>query len=270
MIKKIVLLAACAAVFSAAQAQQLETAAGQTTTKKTRAERFDRGLAFDTKTPIIPKGLWVVGLNGSYSQHDNKDYNLLIVNDFNSKGHTINVGPMLHYVFANNQSIGVRFQYRRSWFKLDSIDLNLGSLTDSDEPLIDRYQYMNHNYMGFLSYRYYVPLGSSKRFVFFNEIQAGIGGGQQREDNGTADNGTDYKTSVYQKSLNFKLGFVPGATVFITNSVAIEVQIGLLGYEWKKFTQTGTNVAQDAGRKTSNVSTRFDLLSIAFGMTFYL
>ena len=266
MIKKIVVLTACVTVFSAAQAQQFETPGA----KKTRAERFDRGLAFDTKSPIIPKGLWVLGLNGSYSQHDNSNYNLLIINDFNSVGHTINVGPMVHYVFANNQSIGARFVYKRSWFKLDSIDINLGSLTDDDEPLIDRYEYLSHTYMGFLSYRYYVSLGSSKRFVLFNEIQAGFGGGQQKELSGTNDAGDGYKKGVYQKSTNIRIGFVPGMTVFITNSVAAEVSIGLLSYNWHKLTQTGTEVAQNAGRKNSSVSSKFDFLSIAFGMTFYL
>ncbi len=268
MVKNIAALLACVAVMTAAQAQQFQTSDGQV--KKSRAERYDRGLAFDTKTPVIPKGLWVVGLNGSYSQHDNSNYNLLIIKDFSSKGHTINIGPMLHYVFANNQSIGARFVYKRSWFKLDSIDINLGSLSDSDEPLIDRYEYLSHTYMGLISYRYYVSLGSSKRFVLFNEIQAGYGGGQQKEQSGTNDAGDDYKTGVYQKSMNIKIGFVPGMTVFITNSVAAEVSIGLLSYNWHKLTQTGTNVAQNAGRTNSSVSSKFDFLSIGFGMTFYL
>lgn len=269
MVKKIVVLMACVAVFSAAQAQQFE-AAGSPAAKQKRAQRFDRGLAFDTKNPIIPKGLWVVGLNGSYSQHDNSDYNLLIINDFNSKGHTINVGPMVHYVFAHNQSIGVRFKYQRSWFKLDSVDINLGSLTDSDDPLIDRYEYLSHTYMGYLSYRYYVALGNSKRFVLFNEIQAGFGGGQHKEKSGTNDAGDDYKKGVYQKSTNIKIGFVPGMTVFISNNVAAEVSIGLLSYNWQKMTQTGTEVAENAGRKHSSISTKFDFLSLSFGMTFYL
>lgn len=268
MTKKIAALLACIAVFSAVQAQQLEKegSAGQ---KPTRAQRFDRGLAFDTKTPVIPKGLWVAGLSGSYSQHDNDDYNFLIVKNLSSKGHTLNVGPMLHYVFANNQSIGVRFQYRRMWQSLDSVYLDLGDLTDSDST-IGPYEYSNQTYMGFISYRYYVPMGTSKRFVFFNEIQVGIGGGQQKELSGVDDNGNKWKTGVYQKSVNLKVGFVPGLAVFITNSVAAEVSIGLLGYEWNKMTQTGTNLTEGAGRTTSKIATKFDFFSIAFGMTFYL
>lgn len=258
---------ACIAVFSAVQAQQLETTTGSAGKKLTRAQRFDRGLAFDTKTPVIPKGMWIVGLTGSYSQHDNSDYNLLIIKNLNSKGHTLNVGPMLHYVFANNQSIGVRFQYRRMWQNLDSVYLDLGDLMDSDST-IGPYEYSNQTYMGLLSYRYYVPMGSSKRFVFFNEIQAGVGGGQQRERSGD-DNG-QWEKGVYQKSVNVKIGFVPGATVFISNAVAAEVSIGLLGYEWKKMTQTGTDVPENAGRTASKIATKFDFLSIAFGMTFYL
>jgi hypothetical protein len=76
------------------------------------------------------------------------------------------------------------------------------------------------------------------------------------------------------------LGFSPGATVFVTNAMAIELQIGLLGYEFKKLTQEASTAATTPGelgalprpgsRTTHNVSARFDLLSIAFGATFYL
>ena len=250
--------------------------------KLTRRHRFDRGLAFDTRTPSMPKGMWVAGISGGYSQHDNNDYGVAILDALNSRGNTMTVSPMVHYVFANNQSIGVRFRYRHSMF--DATDARL-HLTDELSTMLlgedgkIKYRYENDSYMGFVSYRYYVGLGNSRRFLFFNEVQAGIGGGSGREDSGATLAG-GFKRTTYQKSTDFRLGFSPGATIFVTNAMAVELQIGLLGYEFQKLTQEASTAAtspdeigtapRPGSRVTHNVSARFDLLSISFGATFYL
>lgn len=247
---------------------------------QTRRERFDRGLAFDTRTPHMPKGMWIAGISGSYSQHDNNDYGIAILEKLNSTGNTMAVSPMVQYVFANNQSIGVRFRYRHSLFDLNDVTFNLGDLSQDllgEDGL--RYRYENDSYMGFLVYRYYVGFGNSRRVLFFNEIQAGIGGGSGREDSGRTDAG-GYKNSTHQRSFDLQLGFSPGATFFVTNSTAIELQIGLLGYEYRRVTQESVAAATTPGeigaapitssRVTHNASAKFNLLSIAFGATFYL
>lgn len=263
MTKKIVMLLVCAATVFAAQAQD---ATESVVKKQTRRQKFDRGLAFDTKTPVMPKGLWVFGVNVSYSEHKNDDYKFLIVKDFNSVGNTLNLSPQIHYVIANNQSLGVRFQYKRNWFRLDKVALDLGEDLNGD---IGPYEYNNHTYMGFLTYRYYLGLGNSKRFLLFNEVQAGIGGGQQKELSGTNDAGDGYKTGTYQNTFNLKLGLMPGMIAFITNEVAIEVAVGLMGFNYQNITQTTDQVIKGS-RKTSSISTKIDLLAINFGMTFYL
>ncbi len=256
-----------------------EAALAQNKGGLSRRERFDRGLAFDTRTPSMPKGMWVAGINASFSNSSNDNYDVFIVNDLAGKGNSLNISPMVHYVFANNQSIGVRFQYRHQLIDMDDVVFHitpeLNSMLFGEDGL--KYQYQSNTYMGYISYRYYIGLGSSRRLLLFNEVQAGYGGGTQREDSGVTDAGT-FKRSTYQKSRNFRLGFAPGATCFITNSLAIELQIGLLGYEYKKLTQE-TTVAPTSdevlppelgSRTTHNISAKFDFWSVAFGMTFYL
>jgi hypothetical protein len=219
----------------------------------------------------MPKGMWVAGINVSYSQHANGDYRFAIIKEMDSDGSTLNLSPMVHYVFANNQSIGVRFGYRRNVLDIQNLQLavtpELNSMLFPDGVL--HYNYQNHNYMGYISYRYYVGLGANKRLIIFNEVQAGFGGGQQKELSGWNDDHTGYRTGTYQESFNFRLGLAPGATFFVTNVMAIEVQMGLIGYEFKKMTQTGTDLVASS-RNSSNISSRFDFLSIAFGTTFYL
>jgi hypothetical protein len=290
-LKTTLTLLLAAGAISAANAQNhgggatASAGTGGTTTepeKQTRRQRFDRGLAFDTRTPSMPKGMWVAGISGGYSQHDNSDYGLFILDALDSRGNTTTISPMVHYVFANNQSIGLRFQYRHSLFDVAGADFHL---TDELATMLlgedgrVRYRYENAGYMGLVSYRYYVGLGAGKRFLFFNEVQAGIGGGSGREDSGVTAAG-DFKRSTHQKSVDLRLGFSPGATFFVTNAMAVELQIGLLGYEYQRLTQSSQTAATTPGelgaeplpgsRTTHNVSARFDFLSIAFGAAFYL
>lgn len=242
--------------------------------KQTRRQKYDRGLAFDTRTPSMPKGLWVAGFNIGYSQLNTDDYRFLIIEKANITGHSLNLSPMVHYVFANNQSIGIRFAYKRNWVDIPYLKLNL---TDEMNNMLFkdghiRYRYENHTYMAYLSYRYYVGFGSSvRRLLFFNEVQLGFGGGQQRELSGepVENSGDQYRTGTYQNSFNFRIGLSPGVSFFVTNVLAIELQIGLLGYEWKRSRQWGTNL-QQSSIDSHNVSSRFDFLSVAFGTTFYL
>jgi hypothetical protein len=241
--------------------------------KLTRRQKYDRGLAFDTQTPSMPKGLWVAGVNFGYSQHNNDAFRMLIVSEMNSSGHAFNISPMVHYVFANNQSIGVRFDYRRNLLQIDKLAFTftptLNEMLFPDGYL--KYRFQSHSYMAYFSYRYYVGFGAAaKRLLFFNEVQLGFGGGQQTEKAGEPVNdGEQYKIGTFQNSFNFRVGLAPGVAFFVTNVMSIEVQIGLLGYNYQKMTQWGTNL-EHATRNTHNVSTRFDFLSIAFGTTFYL
>lgn len=267
MIKKTAMLLACAAAILTAQAQQTLDTAESAVKKQTRGQRFDRGLAFDSKTAVMPKGLWVTGLNLSYSEHSSEDYNLLIIKDLNASANMLNISPMVHYVFANNQSIGVRFQYKRSRFNLDSVNLDLGDLTDNTS--IGPYSFNSMVYMGFLSYRYYLPMGPSKRFLLFNEFQAGAGAGQQKELSGTNDAGDGYKTGTYQDSFQVRLALTPGMIVFVTNQLAVEVAVNLIGFNYKKFSQTTDQIYQGS-RRTSSISTKIDFLSLNVGVSLYL
>ena len=250
--------------------------------RSSRRARFDRGLAFDTRTPSMPKGMWVAGISGGYSQHDNNDYGVVILDALNSRGNTTTISPMVQYVFANNQSVGVRFRYSHSLFDMADAQFHLtpelsSMLFGEDGEL--KYRYRDESFMGFITYRYYVGLGAGKRFLLFNEVQAGVGGGSGREDSGATTAG-GFKRTTHQKSIDFRLGFSPGATFFVTNAMAIELQIGLLGYEFRKLTQEAATAAtspdqigapvRPGSRTTHNVSARFDLLSLNFGATFYL
>jgi hypothetical protein len=270
-IRNTALSALCVLSVAGSRAQEVVLVEAETPSvaveSQTRREKFDRGLAFDTKTPALPKGMWVVGLNASYSEHKNDNYKVLVLKDFNSVGNTLSLSPSVQYVFDNNQSVGVRFQYRRNWFNMGGISLNLGE--DLGDFSIDRYDYIHHDYMGYAVYRYYLSLVPSKRFLLFNEVQLGFGGSQQKELSGVGEDGVSYKTGTYQTSFNIAAGLMPGMVAFVTNQLAVEVAVGLIGFDFKNIKQT-TDHTIERSRRTSSISTRIDLLAIQFGMTLYL
>ena len=57
--------------------------------------RKQRGFTSDTN--FVPKGQWIFGGTASYSMHNNSNYKLVVVDNINSDGYTLNVSPMIAY-----------------------------------------------------------------------------------------------------------------------------------------------------------------------------
>lgn len=77
-------------------------------------------------------------------------------------------------------------------------------------------------------------LGNSKVFGFFNELRLTYGYGQ-----GKTLSGSDEKaTGTYQTSHRLQIGAAPGLTAFVTNNMAVEVSINVVGLDFKWIEQT--------------------------------
>ena len=68
---------------------------------------------------------------------------------------------------------------------------------------------------------------------------------------------------------SFELGAVPGVSAFITNEVALEISVGLLGFDYQKVVQV-TNQVEKSQMEKSGANFKINLFSINFGMSFYL
>ena len=112
--------------------------------------------------------------------------------------------------------------------------------------------------------RTYTPIGSSKIFGLFNEARVTYGYGQGKNSSGTD---TDY-TGTYQTIQNLQIGMAPGLTAFITNFAAVEVSVGVLGFNMKWTDQT-TDQIDKGSRRSSSANFKIDLFSINLGMNFY-
>lgn len=224
-----------------------------------RPERIDRGIM---QTVFIPKGQWMTGGTISYSEHEEDNLNFLVIKNVQGLGYTFNVSPYVGYFFKDNMAAGLRFGYNRTYLDMANFELNLGE--DFNINLKDLY-YLEHEYQvsGFL--RTYMPIGKSKIFGLFNEVRLTYAYGVGKNSTGA---GTEYD-GTYEQAHNLQIGIAPGMSAFVTNWSAVEVSVGVMGYNFKWQNQK-TNQVETGMRRTSSGNFKINLFSINIGMTFYL
>ena len=222
-------------------------------------EHFKRGLE---QISFVPKGQWIGGVSVSYSQSDFENYQFLIVENLNGDTYTFKVSPMVMFCFKDNLAAGGRLSYSRSRTRLDGASLVLGADTSYD---VDNLYSISHNYHGTAMFRNYISLGKSMRFGFFNEVDLSLGGGQSKLVNGTGDE----LTGTYERNFNLNIGLTPGIIMFLSNYAAIEVSIGVLGFNYTHTHSISDQIYQaERNRKSANF--RINLFSVQFGVAFYI
>ncbi|WP_455971034.1 hypothetical protein [Bacteroides congonensis] len=228
-------------------------------TLSVRAQEFKRDIKLGT---FIPKGQWIVGSSVSYSEHNENNYQFLVMDGFNSDGYTFKVSPMVCFAFKDNVAAGGRFSYGRTLTKLSDLTINLDE--DNQFDVNDLYQ-LKHSYSAMAVLRNYVTLGSSRRFALFSETQLGMGGSQSK----VVSKGGDSVTGTYSTTTDFNIGVAPGIVAFINNYTAVEISVGVLGLNFSKVKQT-TDQVHIGERSSSSANFRINLFSIGLGIAFYL
>lgn len=222
-------------------------------------QRFDRGI---NKRVFVPKGQWLAGGAFSYTQLGYDDYKFVVLKGMKGDGYQLNVSPFLGYFVKDNMALGARFGYQRSLVNIEAIDLNLGD--DLSFEIRDAYN-LQHVYYGTFMMRNYINLGDSKRFGLFNEVRLTAGGGQGKNMSGKGET----LSGTYQEIYEFQLGLSPGMAAFITNEVAVEVSIGVVGFKYKTVRQI-TDQTYDGSYTKSAANFKIDIFSINLGVAFYL
>ncbi len=211
---------------------------------------------------FVPKGAWMAGVSVSYSQSDQSNYQFLIVENLNGDTYSFKVSPTLMYCFKDNLTAGGRFSYTRQRTRLSSADIVLGSDVEYD---IDNLYSISHNYFGTAVFRTYLSLGRSTRFGLLNEVQLQIGGGQSKLVSGTGNS----LTGTYERNFQCNVGLAPGLSVFLSNYSALEVNVGVLGFNYNH-THSITDQIYVANRQTRQANFKVNLFSITFGVMFYI
>ena len=76
-------------------------------------------------------------------------------------------------------------------------------------------------------------------------------------------------SGTYQNIYEFQLGLAPGLAAFVTNEMAIEVSVGVLGFDYKKIEQI-TDQTYKGSYTKSSANFKIDIFSINIGVAFYV
>lgn len=237
--------------------------------QKAEVEPFDRGIG-RSRSVFIPKGTLGAGVSFSYNNYSigngaaDSGYSMLfsLLGDIHGNLLSFGISPYVAYFINDNLSVGVRFDYDRSSMGLGNLNLSMGDALSLE---ISDFNYFKHSYTGAVTLRNYIPFANSRRFAMFTEVRAMGGYGQAesyRKEDGE-------KFGTYQDIYKFELGLVPGLCAFITNEVALEVSVGLLGFNYQKVVQN-TNRVEFSELEKSGANFKLNLLSIGFGLSFYI
>lgn len=224
--------------------------------------RRERGLV-DISHVFVPEGQWIFGGTASYSTHTNASYTFFVVENIDSEGYTFKVSPMIGYALRNNMALGGRFIYGRSLLRVDSGELNLGDEESGTHLSAEYYYTLRHSYSAALFWRQYIPLGRNKRFALFNEISFTAGGHQKKFAADQPVRGT------FETGYSLSLGVSPGIIAFASNTMAVEVNVGVMGVSYTRARQDQNHV-HEAEFKSSFMNFKVNLLSIGLGVSFYL
>ena len=228
----------------------------------TRRGMIHRG---STRKLFIPKGQWMLGGQLSWKQWDNDNLSYLLLQDINFSGHNFSAGPYLGYFFAKNLAVGCRFSYNRSYLDVGEIGLSLGEGLSFS---VKDFYYLQHGYQSSVFLRSYIPIGESKIFGLFGELQLNHTFSEWKATMGR----DDLLQGVYQNTHAIGIGLGGGLAVFLTDFAAAEVMLNVGGYDYKWGYQSIKEIdKKDEGHlNSSSADFKIDLFSIKFGLTFYL
>jgi len=222
-------------------------------------ETYEKNLESVT---FVPKGQWITGISISYTQSNQNKYQFLILENLSGDTYSFKISPMLMFAFKNDMAAGGKLSYTRSLTKLENADIVLGS--DTQYGVENLYR-LSHNFYAMAAMRNYFSIGRSKRFGFFNEIQIQLGGGQSKLMSGK----NTELTGAFERNFSLDVGIAPGIAVFLNNYSALEVNIGVLGFNYTHTKQISDQIYV-SHRKAKSANFRINLFSITFGVAFYL
>lgn len=222
-------------------------------------EEFKRDIE---SVEFVPKGQWIFGLSVSYTQSSQDKYQFLILEGISGDTYSFKISPMVMFAVKADLALGGRFSYARSLTKVANAEIVLDSETNYS---FDHLYRLSHNYYGAALMRNYFSIGRSKRFGFFNEISLQLGGGQTKLTTGLGED----LTGSYERNFSLNVGLTPGLCIFLSNYSALEVNVGLLGFNYNE-TKSIKDQIYVSKRNYQSANFRINLFSITFGATFYI
>lgn len=222
--------------------------------------RYDRGLF---NFLYIPKGSWHFGLTASYGEFSTSDLQMLdLVSDVDISVHTFNVKPFLSYFIRNNLALGVRMSYSRSKGDVGSFKVDIDE--DMNFNLHD-IMYRSESYSAAIALQQYMGLTRRGRFGIYNEVELSFL-------SGNSDFNRPYNGELrctHTTSMEARLTFSPGVSVFIMDNVSFNLSFGVFGFYLRNENQKVDGI--DLGNRfTSGANFKINLFNLAFGIGIHI
>ena len=187
---------------------------------------------------IIPNGTWNFG--GNISFNTSKEQGGFFLENSERKSLAINFEPKLSYAIKNNLFIGIGLGYGYSEYEYMPSDLAEGSISTinvwSIVPNVKKY----------------FPVGEKLTLNLLGEFR--YSSSKNNNDN------SDYDSS----GNNYFIGIRPGITYFLNKKIALDANIGSLGY-WNR--KTDYNGDDD---KSSGFGLAMNTSDFYFGLSYFL
>ena len=217
--------------------------------------RIDREI---NKLKFAYKGEVMMGLTASYGTLSSDDTDFMIILDnINADGTIASVRPFAGYFYRDN-----RFGYTHVDGTLNNMRFDMGESNDisTEIPYVNL---LSDNYSFGLFHRSYAGLDPKGRFGLFAEFELSFSTGNTQ---------FAYETSgqikrTYSDNTQLKLGFNPGAAVYIFPNVCATLSFGLGGTSVTQKEADGNKIGT---RQSSNMKFKLNIFSINFGMTIHL
>lgn len=209
---------------------------------------------------IAPKGEWQCGLSVMYVDFssNNSEY-MLLVQGLDANASMLRLAPQGAYTFADNHSVGARFQYTNVNGMLDSATADLLGNLSLD---VNGMNAQTRSIGGSIFQRTYIGLDKHGRVGIIWDYVLGYTRGKTQFY-------TNEPSSSYSLNHKVSLNFAPGIIYFPMNNVSIQACISLAGLSY-------TNVkAYDNGMITGSrhawkAHASLSLLDLSFGLTVHL
>lgn len=226
-----------------------------------QAQRYDRGYANTTQKVFAPKGSFMIAGTGKVTWHREDNYNFLVIDGIDGDGYSVNISPTFLYMPWNNIGVGLRLGYDRMKLNVDKASLNVSEISMN----VDDYFRLTQSFEAAAIFRPYIPLGNSGRFSLFAQVELGFNAGRVKN---TARISQEVK-GTYTEKYKFLVGVNPGITALITNHFAMEVSVGVLGfnYNWNNMVHNQISYGSES---LANASFMLNLATISISLAYYL
>lgn len=208
-------------------------------------------------------------MGGTLSAKSNNlsDIDLLVVDveDFDKRA--FNVRLEGSYFFKENVSVGLGLQYGE-----DKADLSANLLNNSYKRDIRNFS-RSYGVLGFI--KNHIPISSNDVFYVTNQTELYYGYKSGPSETFIS----DILERQYASKHSIGVSIRPGILVFLTDSFAFDLNMGILGfshstedvkYEYPKNNPPSeSNRKEDTKNKSTNLNIKFDLLKLGFGFSYY-